>query len=168
MDLQHPSPSAKPRLDWGQVVPEAREAMLALERAAASTGLAPTLLELVKVRVSQINGCAYCLDMHTKNARALGESEQRLYALVAWRETPFFDPRERAALAWAEAITRIGEGVSDTLYEAVRAHFSERELVGLTAAVVAINGWNRWSIGMALPAGSYRPDRTPGGASSDR
>jgi AhpD family alkylhydroperoxidase len=151
-------PAASPRLDWAAVVPAARQAMQGLEKAVAEVGLEATLLELVKIRVSQINGCAYCLDMHTKNARVAGEREQRLYAVAAWREAPFFTPRERAALAWAEALTLLPQGVPDALWEVVRATFTEREIVALTMACVAINGWNRWNVAFRTPAGSYRPD----------
>jgi AhpD family alkylhydroperoxidase len=121
-------------------------------------GLEHPLMELVKLRASQINGCAYCLDMHTKDARAAGESEQRLYVLSAWREAPFYSERERAALAWTEAVTRIANGpIEDDLYEEVRQHFSEKEIVDLTLAVVAINGWNRLAIPFRTPAGTYQP-----------
>jgi len=116
-----------------------------------------SLLKLVEIRASQINGCAYCLDMHTKDARALGETEQRIYALNAWRETPFFSDRERAALEWAEALTRISiDQVPDSVYEAVKPHFSEAELVALTFALVAINGWNRLAISFRAAVGSYQ------------
>ena len=124
-------------------------------------GLEANLLELIKVRASQINGCAFCLDMHTKDARAAGETEQRLYALSAWRETPFYSERERAALAWTEAVTLISEGVSDTLFQEVRQHLSEKELVDLTWAVVAINGWNRVAISCGVVPGSYQPGKKP-------
>ena len=135
----------------------AGQAMLALEMAVRSSGLEPSLLELVKIRASQVNGCAYCLDMHTKEARAHGESEQRIYALAAWRETPFFSDRERAALAWAEALTAVAaEGAPDALYEEVREHFQEAELVALTFAVVTINSWNRLAIAFRAEPGSYR------------
>jgi AhpD family alkylhydroperoxidase len=137
---------------------DAFQAMLSLGKAVEASGLERSLLELVKVRGSQINGCAYCLDMHTKDARALGETEQRLYALSAWRETPFFSDRERAALEWTEAITRIAEThVPDDVYERVRQHFDERELVALTLAAVAINAWNRLAITFRAPAGTYQP-----------
>jgi len=116
------------------------------------------LLELVKTRASQINGCAFCIDMHTKDARANGETEQRLYALNAWRETPFYTDRERAALAWTEAVTLISEGhVPEDVFEQARAQFSDEELVNLTVALVAINGWNRLSIAFRVPAGAYQP-----------
>jgi AhpD family alkylhydroperoxidase len=134
------------------------QAMTALETFVRRSGLERPLVELVKTRVSQINGCAYCLDMHTKDARAAGETEQRLYALSAWRETPFFSGRERAALEWAEELTRISENtVPDALYERVRAQFNEAELISLTLAVVAINGWNRVAIPFRTVPGSYQP-----------
>ena len=133
------------------------QAMFALEQAVRASGLERSLLELVKIRASQINGCAYCIDMHTQDARAAGETEQRIYALSAWRETPFFSDRERAALAWAEAVTRLGEeGVPDALYDETRQVFGEEELVALTFAVVAINSWNRLSIAFRAVPGSYR------------
>jgi AhpD family alkylhydroperoxidase len=131
--------------------------MLALQKQVETSGLEHSTLELVKIRASQINGCAYCLDMHTKDARALGETEQRIYALNAWRETPFFSDRERAALEWAEALTRISiDQVPDSVYEAVKPHFSEAELVALTFALVAINGWNRLAISFRAAVGSYQ------------
>ncbi len=146
------------RVNYRNVAPGALEAMLGLEQYAHSSGLEPSLLELVKTRASQINGCAYCLDMHTKDARAAGESEQRLYVLPAWREAPFYTERERAALAWTEAVTLISTNdVPDALYEQVREHFSEKELVDLTLAVVAINGWNRLAISFRAEVGSYQP-----------
>ena len=117
-----------------------------------------SLLELVKTRASQINRCAYCIDMHTKDARAYGESEQRLYGLPAWREAPYYTERERAALAWTEALTLIADHeVSDELYEQVRQHFSEAELVNLTLAIIAINGWNRLAISFRAEVGAYQP-----------
>ncbi len=155
-----PTTNGDSRLDWGGVLPEARSAMIGLEQVARKAGLPRPLLELVKVRVSQMNGCSYCLDMHTKEARRGGESEQRLYALAAWHETPFFTPRERAALFWAEALTNIAQGVPDTVYSAVSEHFSDHEIVALTSAVVAINAWNRWAISMRTEPGTYRPDLT--------
>jgi len=115
----------------------------------------------VKMRASQVNGCAFCIDMHSKDARAAGETEQRLYALNAWRETPFYTPRERAALAWTETITLIAEGhAPDAAYAEVREHFSESEVVDLTLAIVAINGWNRLAVGFATVPGTYQPPRT--------
>src|SRR6195952_209678 len=121
------------------VEPKAYEAMQALENYLDQTVVSKTHKELIKIRASQINGCAFCIDMHTKDARAEGETEQRIYALNAWRETPFFTDRERAALAWAEVVTRVGEGVPDTVFEEASRHFGEKELVDLTWAVVAIN-----------------------------
>ena len=132
-------------------------AMFALSSEVTSKIEAP-LFELVKIRASQLNGCAYCIDMHTKDARRAGETEQRIYALNAWRETPFFTDRERAALEWTEALTRLTEShVSDDLYQRVSRQFSEPELVALTFAVVVINGWNRLSISFRPPVGSYQP-----------
>ena len=147
-----------PRVDAaGYIKTGLGKAMLALQREVETSGLEHSTLELVKIRASQINGCAYCLDMHTKDARALGETEQRIYALSAWRETPFFSDRERAALDWAEAVTRVSvDQVPDPVYEAVRRHFTEAELVALTFALVAINGWNRLAIAFRAPAGSYQ------------
>ena len=136
------------------------QAMLALQGEVEASGLERSLLELVKIRVSQMNGCAYCIDMHTKDARAYGESEQRIYALNAWRETPFFSGRERAALEWAETLTLVGEThAPDDVFERVRQHFSDDELVALTFSVVTINGWNRLAVGFRLPAGTYQPQR---------
>jgi AhpD family alkylhydroperoxidase len=148
-----------PRIDSSKyLTSDVFQAMLSFGKAVEASGLERSLLELVKVRGSQINGCAYCLDMHTKDARALGETEQRLYALSAWRETPFFSDRERAALEWTEAITRIADThVPDDVYERVRQHFDERELVALTFAAVAINAWNRLAIAIRAPAGTYQP-----------
>jgi AhpD family alkylhydroperoxidase len=138
--------------------PDAVKAMYGLERIARGSGIERKLLHLIKTRVSQINGCAYCIDMHTKDARQEGESEQRLYGLSAWRETPFYTPRERAALEWAETLTLISSHhVPDELYARTREHFSEAELVGLTIAVIAINGWNRLAIPFRAEVGSYQP-----------
>ena len=118
----------------------------------------PALFHLIEIRASQINGCAYCIDMHTKDARAAGETEQRIYALDAWRETPFFTERERAALEWTEAVTRVADThVPDEVYESVSKHFNEEELVALTFAVVVINSWNRLSISFRPGVGSYQP-----------
>jgi AhpD family alkylhydroperoxidase len=123
------------------------------------------LLELAKLRASQINGCAYCVDMHSKDLRALGETEQRLYAVVVWREAPFFSNRERAALAWTEAVTLVSEtGVPDNVYENARSQFSEKELVDLTMAIIAINGWNRLAVSFRAIAGSYQPPSPAGGS----
>lgn len=146
------------RLDFFEASPKAVEALRMLERHVRQSELDHRLLELVKTRASQLNGCAYCLDMHTKDARAAGETEQRLYALSAWRETPFFEPRERAALAWTEALTRLGENPApDDLYAEVRRYFDERQLVDLTLAIVAINGWNRLALAFRKEPGTYRP-----------
>jgi len=145
------------RLDYARVAPGAVHAMYALQQYTQSSGLEHSLLELVKLRSSEINGCAYCLDMHSKDARAAGETEQRIYVLSAWREAPFYTPRERAALAWTEAVTLIPNGVTDELYESVREHFDEKELVDLTLAIVTINGWNRLSISLGADVGSYQP-----------
>jgi AhpD family alkylhydroperoxidase len=147
-----------PRLDFSKVSPGGYMAMRHLEAHIRKSGLEPGLLELVKTRTSQLNGCAYCIDMHTKEARAHGESEQRLYALPAWRETPFFSARERAALAWTEAVTLVAEGpIEEEDYEDVREQFDERSLADLTLAIVAINGWNRLAIAFAAVPGTYQP-----------
>jgi AhpD family alkylhydroperoxidase len=148
-----------PRIDVRNYLSAApAQAMLALQKAVESSGIDRTMLELVKIRASQINGCAYCIDMHTKDARLHGETEGRIYALNAWRETGFYTERERAALEWTEAVTLVGEThVPDEVYESVRRHFSEAELVALTFALVAINGWNRLAISFRAPAGSYQP-----------
>ena len=146
------------RIDVTKIAPEAFRAMFGLERYVRDSGLEPSLLHLIKMRASQINGCAYCLDMHSKDARAAGETEQRLYVLNAWREAPFYTERERAALAWTEALTLISENhVPDEIYNEVRQHFSEKELADLSLAVVAINGWNRLSISFRAEAGTYQP-----------
>ncbi len=155
----------EPRLDFTKAAPDAYSAMLGLETYVRNSGLERSLLHLIKFRASQINGCAYCLDMHSKDARANGESEQRLYTLPAWRETPFFTDRERAALEWTEAVTLIGDNhAPDELYERVRRQFSEQEIVALTMAIVAINGWNRLMISFRVPAGTYQPRAHSGGA----
>ena len=149
----------EPRIDYLKDAPAgAYHAMLGLEKYVQGCGLEHSLLHLLKTRASQINGCAYCIDMHTKDARAGGETEQRLYALNAWRETPFFTARERAAFEWTEALTLISENnVPDELYERVRRHFTEAELVNLSLAVVAINGWNRLAISFRAVPGTYQP-----------
>ncbi len=149
----------EPRLNYPKIAPEGIQILGKLEAYIKHSGLEPELIELVKLRSSQINGCAYCIDMHTKDARSHGESEQRLYGLNAWREAPFYTARERAALAWAEAVTLIGrDHVPDEVYNQARAHFSEKELVDLTLAVIAINSWNRLAISFRTLAGSYQPD----------
>jgi len=137
---------------------DALKAMYGLELYLAKSSIERKLLHLIKFRVSQINGCAYCLDMHSKDLRHEGETEQRLYTLDAWRETPFFTDRERAALAWAEAVTLITEGhVPDALYEETRKHFNEQELIDLTLAVTTINSWNRITIAFRTTPGTYQP-----------
>ena len=142
------------RLDYQRIAPGAVQAMLALEAYVRQSGLERSLLHLIKIRSSQINGCAFCLDMHTREARADGESEGRLYLLDAWREAPEYSDRERAALAWTEAVTLVADGhVPDEVYRFASQQFTDKELVDVTMAVIAINGWNRLSIGFrALPA----------------
>ncbi len=144
------------RIDYHRAFPAASRAMVGLEQAVAASGLEPGLLELVKMRASQLNGCAYCLDMHSKDARARGEDEQRLHVLAAWREAPFYSRRERAALAWCESLTLLPQtGAPDDVYEQVRAELAEEEIVALTLAIVAINGWNRFAVGFRSPVGDY-------------
>lgn len=144
------------RSDYAKAAPGGVQAMYKLHKYVEHSGLERSLLELVKTRASQINGCAYCIDMHTKDARALGEREQRLYLLNAWREAPFYTERERAALAWTEAVTLISEShASDEHYAAARAQFSEQELVNLTMAIISINGWNRLAISFRAVPGNY-------------
>jgi len=148
----------QPRLNYRKVAPAVLKTMLDMEAYLAKSSIEHSLLHLLKMRASQINGCAYCLDMHSKDARAGGETEQRLYALDAWRETPFYTPRERAALAWTEALTLISEThAPDDVWSELRAHFSEQEIADLTLAVVAINGWNRLAIGFRVEVGTYQP-----------
>jgi AhpD family alkylhydroperoxidase len=145
------------RINYG-AVSGVYDAMAPLEHYLDRSGLEPVLLHLVRLRASQINGCAYCIDMHWKDLRALGESEQRLYSLDAWRECPYYSVRERAALEWTEAVTQISAGhVPDAVYEAVQPHFTQKELADLTLAVAAINAWNRLSIAGRLVPGGYRP-----------
>lgn len=147
------------RIDYSEVAPEATKGILNIEKYVGDSNLEPSLIELVKLRASQINGCAYCIDMHTKDARNNGETEQRLYALNAWRETDFYSERERTALKWTEVLTEISKnGVPDKLYYSVRRYFDEEELVTLTMAVVAINGWNRLAISFGNEPGSYKPE----------
>jgi len=146
------------RIDITSVSPGALHAMLGLEKYLHQCGLDAKLLDLVKLRVSQINGCAYCLDMHWKDLRAAGETEQRLYGLDAWRESPYYTDRERAALAWAEAVTLVADShVPDEVFDEARRHFSDKELADLTLGVVAINGWNRLSIAYRTTPGTYQP-----------
>lgn len=144
------------RIDYRKTFTAAIAAMRGLEEATAQSSLEPALLELVRMRASQINGCAFCLDMHSKDARAQGETEQRLYLLDAWHEAPFYSDRERAALAWCETITEISiSGAPDAVYDELREHFNEDETVALTLAIVAINGWNRFAIGLESEVGHY-------------
>jgi AhpD family alkylhydroperoxidase len=146
------------RFNYPKAAPGAYKAMLGLEQYLHECGLEESLIHLIKLRASQINGCAYCLDMHWKDLRAIGENEQRLYSLDAWRECPYYTDRERAALAWTDAVTLITDGhVPDTVYEEVRAHFSEKELSDLTLAVATINAWNRLSISARTVPGAYQP-----------
>jgi len=154
----------EPRIDYTKVAPEAVRALWAVERYTRQCGLEPALVDLVKLRASMINGCAYCVDMHTKDARAAGESEQRLYAVSVWREAPFFTPRERAALAWTDAVTEVSKDhVPDEVYRVAREHFDEKQLVDLTVAIGAINTWNRIAISFRVVAGSYQPAKRAGG-----
>ena len=145
------------RSDYGEAAPGSVQAMYKLEEFSEGSGLERPLLELMKARVSQINGCALCIDVHTKDARAAGETEQRLHGLSAWREAPYSE-RERAALAWAEAVTNIPQiDESDEEYEAARAQFSAEELVKLTVVVIAINGWNRLALSFRPEVGKHQP-----------
>jgi AhpD family alkylhydroperoxidase len=147
----------EPRIDYRKHAPEAIKAMLDLEKYIASSGLDHQLIHLLKMRASQINGCAFCIDMHAKDARALGETEQRLYELDAWRETPFYTDRERAALAWTEAVTNVAQThVPDEVYEEVRKQFSEKEIVDLTVVAAVINMWNRIAIATRAVPGHYK------------
>lgn len=149
----------EPRIDYWEKAPEALKGMLNLEKTVNESELEMPLIELVKLRASQINGCAYCIDMHAKDAREAGETEQCLYALNAWEETDFYSDRERAALTWTEALTEISDRhISDGLYESVREYFSEEEMIILTLSIVAINGWNHLAIGFGTVPGSYKPE----------
>ncbi|MBA3646651.1 MAG: carboxymuconolactone decarboxylase family protein [Gemmatimonadaceae bacterium] len=154
------------RLNAAQVAPDAFKALMGVEMYVRLSGLEQPLIELVRLRASYMNGCAYCVDMHTKDARAAGETEQRLFGVPVWRETSYFTERERAALEWAEAVTSLSQGaVSDSVYENVRGQFNERELVDLTMAVIAINAWNRAAIAFRTEPGSYqRPVEIQSGA----
>jgi AhpD family alkylhydroperoxidase len=150
------------RLNYGEAEPGARKALLNLESYVEHSGLELSLLDLVKIRASQLNGCAYCLDMHIKDARASGESEERLYMLSAWHEASCYTPRERAAIAWSEAITLIAvDHVPDAVYQEALKHFDETELVKLTMAVIAINSWNRIGVAFKLQPGLYQSKRKP-------
>ncbi len=148
--------SSQPRIDYSKVAPHVFQALLGLEKAVLATGLEQSLLELIKLRVSQINGCALCVDMHYRSARKAGESEERLYLLHVWHEAEVFTPGERAALRWAEALTRLPGGhVSDEDFAAVSAEFTEVEVANLTLAIATINSWNRFGVGFKIPVGFY-------------
>lgn len=147
------------QLNYYEIAPEAVDALTKLEGYIMKSGLEHDLLDLVRLRASQINGCAFCIDMHTKDARSRGESEQRLYELSAWHEAPFYSERERAAMAWTEAVTLVSvDHVPAEVYNLAREHFTEKELVDLTMAVIAINAWNRLAISFRKLPGSYKPD----------
>jgi AhpD family alkylhydroperoxidase len=149
------------RIRYAIAAPGVYKAMLQLEEYVQNCGLEKSLLRLIEMRASQINGCAFCLDMHSKDARADGETEQRLYVLAGWREAPFYSERERAALEWTEAVTLVADGhVPDEVYERVRPHFTDEELANLTLAINAINSWNRLNVAFRTPAGTYRPKQT--------
>jgi AhpD family alkylhydroperoxidase len=150
----------KTRLDYSKALPEGLRVVNALDRYSASSGLEPSLLELIKLRASQLNGCAYCVDMHSKDARTKGEAEQRLYSLSVWRETPYYTDRERAALAFTEAVTLIAntQHVSDEVYDAAKQQFSDEELVKLMIGIAIINTWNRFAITFGDEPGSYEPE----------
>ena len=156
----------EPRIDYLEYAHEAQKAMYALGKYISTCGLDHKLLHLLELRASQINGCAFCIDMHSKDARALGESEQRLYELNAWRETPFYTDRERAALAWTEAVTLVSEShVPDSVYEELKKHFSEKEIVDLTIVATTINMWNRLAISMRAVPGRYQPAKSSAASS---
>ena len=161
MTDQPPAPDAATRrFDHAKLAPGGYRAMLGLESFLHGCGLEAGLIHLLKLRVSQINGCAFCIDMHWKDLRAIGESEQRLYSLDAWHESPFYSDRERAALRWAEAVTQLSDGhVSDAVYAQVREQFDEQGVANLTFAVATINAWNRLAIASRTPPGSYQPAR---------
>lgn len=147
------------RINYQNVAPEAVKGLSDIEKYIAASGLEQSLYELVKLRASQINGCAYCIDMHTKDARKAGETEQRLYSVSVWREVPYYSEKEKAALEWTEALTLISESsVPDSLYESVRKHFDEEEMTALTMVIVAINSWNRLAISFRNEPGSYQPE----------
>lgn len=148
----------QPRFNYGKSAPGVYDAMDALDQYLAGCSVEEPLLHLVRLRASQLNGCAYCIDMHWKDLRSLGETEQRLYALAAWRECPWYSDRERAALEWTEAVTFIGEHhAPDPVYQATKTHFTETELCDLTLAIATISAWNRLSIASRLAPGSYQP-----------
>ena len=144
------------RLNWSKILPESYQAMLRLQKVVDDSKIEHRLIELVKIRASQINGCAFCLDMHTKDAIAIGESQQRIYLLSAWRDAPIYSEREKAALAWCESLTQISHrGAPDEIYQEVEKVFSAEEIAQLTMAIVVINSWNRLSVGFRTPAGDY-------------
>lgn len=148
----------KPRINYAKAAPGVYDAMDALDQYLAGAAVEEPLLHLVRLRASQLNGCAYCIDMHWKDLRALGETEQRLYALDAWRECPFYTEREQAALEWTETVTMIADGhAPEAVFERVRPHFSDKELSDLTLAIATINAWNRLSIAARLTPGTYQP-----------
>lgn len=150
----------KQRINYSKSAPDAIKGLLEIEDYVRKSGLDLTIFELVKYRASQMNGCAYCMDMHTKDARAAGESEQRLYVLSAWREVDIYTDREKAALAWTEALTLVSQNdVSNALYEDLKNHFNEKEIIALTMAIISINGWNRLAIAFKTPAGNYQPGK---------
>jgi len=147
------------RISYARLAPDAVKAMQALGAYQKTSSIEPALRHLIEVRASQLNGCAFCLDMHTKDARELGETEQRLYAVAAWREAPFFTARERAALLWTETLTQLaGHPIPAEAREQVRATFTEQEVVDLTFAISTINAWNRLMLAFEVPAGSYKPE----------
>ncbi len=154
----------KARFNYAKAAPGVYDAMDALDQYLGKCGMEEALLHLVRLRASQINGCAYCIDMHWKDLRALGETEQRLYGLDAWRESPYYSERERAALTWTDAVTRVAaDQVPDAVYEQVQPHFSEKQLADLTLTVATINAWNRLSIAARLVPGLYKPARPASG-----
>lgn len=156
----------EPRIDFRKFVQQPVKDLQDVEKYLAASGLDPKLIHLIRMRASQINGCAYCLDMHSLDARAIGETEQRLYTLDGWHETPFFTERERAALAWAEAVTRISQThAPDDLFEELKKYFSEKEIVDLTLAIAMINLWNRVAISLRAVPGHYRPAKTSAASS---
>ncbi|MCZ7610560.1 MAG: carboxymuconolactone decarboxylase family protein [Ignavibacterium sp.] len=151
------------RLDWAKTSPEALKAMMAVQGFTDKSSLDHKLIELIKIRASQINGCAYCLDMHTKDAIAMGETEQRLHVVAAWKEAPFYSEQERAALAWCESLTEISsKGAPEKLFKDLQKHFTNEQIVELTLAIVVINGWNRLAVGFESEAGHYVSNRKPG------
>ena len=153
----------EPRIDYLKVGQGAINALLGVEKYVNGSGLEPALLDLIRLRASQLNGCAYCIDMHWKDLRAAGDTEQRLYGLDAWEESPYYTDRERAAFAWAESVTNIQDGhVPDAVFEHVKKFFNEKELADLTLAVTAINSWNRLSIAARTTPGTYQPAKTHG------